>query len=39
MNYQQILDEIYDEIEPELMCGKVADYIPALAEVEKGSLL
>ena len=36
MNYQQILDEIYDEIQPELMCGKVADYIPALAEVEKG---
>jgi len=36
MNYQQILDEIYDEIQPELMRGKVADYIPALAEVEKG---
>ena len=36
MNYQQILDEIYDEIQPELMCGKVADSIPALAEVEKG---
>ena len=35
MNYQQILDEIYDEIEPELSVGKVADYIPALAEVEK----
>ena len=36
MNYQQILDEIYDEIQPELKRGKVADYIPALAEVEKG---
>jgi len=36
MNYQQILDEIYDEIQPELTRGKVADYIPALAEVEKG---
>ena len=36
MNYQHILDEIYDEIQPELMRGKVADYIPALAEVEKG---
>jgi glutaminase len=36
MNYQQILDEIYDEIQPELLRGKVADYIPALAEVEKG---
>ena len=35
MNYQQILDEIYDEIQPELSVGKVADYIPALAEVEK----
>jgi len=36
MNYQQILDEIYTEIQPELMRGKVADYIPALASVEKG---
>jgi len=36
MNYQQILDEIYDEIQPELTRGKVADYIPALAEVENG---
>jgi len=36
MNYQHILNEIYDEIRPELMRGKVADYIPALAEVEKG---
>jgi len=36
MNYQQILDEIYEEIQPELLRGKVADYIPALAEVEKG---
>ena len=35
MNYQQILTEIYDEIEPEISAGKVADYIPALAEVEK----
>ena len=36
MKYQQILDEIYTEIQPELMRGKVADYIPALAEIEKG---
>ena len=36
MNYQKILDEIYHEIQPELMHGKVADYIPALAEVEIG---
>ena len=36
MNYQTILDEIYYEIQPELMGGKVANYIPALAEVVKG---
>ena len=36
MDYQKILDEIYNEIQPELNRGKVADYIPALAEVEKG---
>jgi glutaminase len=36
MNYQTILNEIYQEIEPELSRGKVADYIPALANVEKG---
>ncbi len=36
MDYQKILDEIYEEIQPELNKGKVADYIPALAEVPKG---
>jgi len=36
MDYQKILDEIYDEIQPELKRGKVADYIPALAKVSKG---
>jgi glutaminase len=36
MNYQAILNEIYQEIEPELLRGKVADYIPALANVKKG---
>ncbi len=36
MDYQKILNEIYNEIQPELLRGKVADYIPALAEVEKG---
>jgi len=36
MNYEKILNEIYCEIQPELLHGKVADYIPALAEVEKG---
>ena len=35
MDYQKILDEIYHEIKPELKHGKVADYIPALAEVPK----
>jgi glutaminase len=35
MDYQKILEEIYTEIEPELSVGKVADYIPALAEVEQ----
>jgi len=36
MNYQKILDDIYLEIQPELMGGKVANYIPALADVQKG---
>ena len=35
MDYQNILDEIYTEIQPELSRGKVADYIPALAEVKR----
>jgi len=35
MNFQKILDEIYIEIQPELSSGKVADYIPALAQVEQ----
>jgi glutaminase len=33
MDYQKILEEIYDEVKPLLNKGKVADYIPALAEV------
>ncbi|WP_415398512.1 glutaminase [Sulfurimonas sp. CS5] len=33
MNYQDILNEIYQTIEPILKEGKVADYIPALAQV------
>ena len=36
MDYQTLLDEIYRDIEPELKRGKVADYIPALAQVPKG---
>lgn len=35
MNYQAILEEIQKEITPLLREGKVADYIPALAEVDK----
>jgi len=34
MDYQKILEEIYQELQPELKKGKVADYIPALAEVD-----
>ncbi|AXH11033.1 glutaminase [Malaciobacter halophilus] len=33
MNYQTILEEIYEQIQPELQIGKVANYIPALKEV------
>jgi len=33
MDYQSILDEIADEVKPFLNKGKVANYIPALAEV------
>jgi len=35
MDYQHILDDIYKAIKPELKKGKVADYIPALANVKK----
>ena len=34
MDYQTILDEIAEEITPFLTEGKVADYIPALAQVD-----
>ena len=34
MNYQKILEEIEQEIQSELSEGNVADYIPALAEVD-----
>ena len=33
-NYQDILDEIFEQIKPFLKEGKVADYIPALAKVD-----
>lgn len=34
MNYQQILEEIGEEVKPLLTKGKVADYIPALSRVK-----
>lgn len=34
INYQAILDEIQEEIQPFISQGKIADYIPALANVE-----
>ena len=34
MDYQKILEEIADEIKPLFSQGKVADYIPALRDVE-----
>src|SRR5512133_2693452 len=33
-NYQQILEEIFEETKPLKGQGKVADYIPALREVD-----
>lgn len=36
MDYQSILHEIADEVSPLYGAGKVADYIPALAEVGPG---
>lgn len=35
MDYASILGEIADEVRPELVHGKVADYIPALAQVPR----
>lgn len=37
MDYQSILDEIYEEVKPLLKKGKVADYIPELAKVDKAN--
>ena len=34
MQYQEILEEIYEEITPHLGEGRVADYIPALSQVD-----
>ena len=35
MEYQQILEEIHEEVKPFIELGKVADYIPKLAAVPK----
>ncbi|HKL08849.1 MAG TPA: glutaminase [Bacteroidales bacterium] len=37
-NYQEIIEEIYHEIKPLTKQGKVADYIPALARVNRDKL-
>ncbi len=34
MDYQAVLEEVYEEIKPHFGEGKVADYIPALASVD-----
>ncbi len=34
MDYQGILEEIYEELTPHFGSGKVADYIPALSQVD-----
>ena len=34
MNYQKVLEEIEKEIQPFLNEGKLANYIPALANVD-----
>ncbi len=34
MNYQKILERIYNELEPEFGAGQVAQYIPELASVD-----
>ena len=39
MNYQQILENIYQEIQPFAGIGKQADYIPALAKVDPDQFL
>ena len=42
MDYQQILKDIYQEIQPYASIGKQADYIPALAKINPdqfGSIL
>lgn len=35
MDYQRILDDIAEQVKPELANGKVADYIPELAKIDQ----
>jgi glutaminase len=35
MNYQPVLDEIFEEVKPWLGKSRVADYIPRLASAPK----
>jgi len=35
MNYQNVLEEVYEEVQDYLKKGKVANYIPALTQVDK----
>ena len=34
MDYQQLIEEVYEEVKSKNPRGKVADYIPELAEVD-----
>lgn len=34
MNYKQVINNLYDEFQHKRGCGKVADYIPALAQMD-----
>lgn len=38
MNYQKVIEQISEETRPFLGQGKVADYIPALAQVDPGKM-
>jgi glutaminase len=37
MNYGTVIEKIYNSVNTGKQCGKVADYIPALAEVDPGN--
>ena len=35
MDYKEVIDNIYNEVKPLFGQGKVADYIPALANIKQ----